>query len=351
MDSSSKRKQGSRRPALLAEGLEERRLLSGRVLDFKFVYHGRAADVGTPTSSPSHPNVTQALAQRAALRFAAAAKAELSREALISARHLGSHARTTGATASPNMPVSTTGTMAPISDPSGPSTPSPTTPTPAGTASATPAAVTTPPSVPGTTTPTTTATPVATTVNPGGPMLQVTSGTMQVSQAATLQLWTDEQGVQAKSGATPDMATAIANDIKALSSQVRTAPGQSQLTTLESDLAAAGVTPTAAQLTTIQADYLAMLTSTGVTSTSLITQTFNDIETYVSAAGVTASDLAMLAADLKAAGLPPNTVMPGDLSTTLPDLLVPTSTAPGQVVFRVPPTNMPTNTTVWTATT
>jgi hypothetical protein len=174
---------------------------------------------------------------------------------------------------------------------------------------------------------------------------------VQGNPSATSQLWIDEQGIQAKSQATPAMATAIANDINQLSSLVRTAPGQSQLQTLESDLTAAGATPTTAQLTTIQADYLAMLTSTGVTNTTLITQTFNDIETYVSAAGVTAADLATLAADLNAAGLPPGTTMPGTLSSTLPNLLTPTVTTQGQVAFLVPPTNMPTTVTVWTATT
>jgi hypothetical protein len=362
MDSSSKRKQGSRRPALLAEGLEERRLLSGRALDFKFVNHGRAADVGTTASSQSHSNVTQAIAQRAALRFAAAAKAELSRMALLATKHLAGHAPATMPTASPNMPVSPTSTSAPVTSPPSSPTAPPTTTTTAGAisttstpaASASPVAAAIPvPILP----PSTTAVPVvATPVNPGGPMMPVTSTPAILTpppvqgNTATFQLWTDEQAIQAKSQATPAMATAIANDIQALSSQIRTVPGQSQLQALGSELTATGVTPATAQLSTLQTDYKAMLTSMGITNTALITQTFNDIETYVSAAGVTAADLATLAADLKAAGLPPGTTMPGTLSCTLPALLTPTVTTQGQVQFLVPPTNMPTTVTVWTAT-
>jgi hypothetical protein len=364
MDSLSKRKQGSRRPALLAEGLEERRLLSGRALDFKFVNQGRAADVGTPAPSQSHLSVTKAaIAQRAALRFAAAAKAELSREALLATKHLAGHAPTTVATASPNMPVSPTSTSAPVTSPPTSPTAPPTTPTTAGTISTTigtaapsapPVAAAIPvPLAP----PTTTSVPaVAAQITSSGPMIPVASTPALVTtpvqgNPATFQLWTDEQAIQAKSHATADMATAIANDINALSAQVRTAPGQAQIQALGSELTATGVTPATAQLSTLQTDYTAMLTSAGVTNTTLITQTFNDIETYVSAAGVTAADLATLAADLQAAGLPPGTTMPGTLSSTLPALLTPTVSTQGQVVFLVPPTNMPTTVTVWTATT
>jgi hypothetical protein len=339
MDSSSKRKQGSRQAAPQAEGLEERRLLSGRVLDFKFVYHGKAAEVGTPTSAHAHPNATKAIAQRAALRFAAAS-AEASKAALLAAKHPAIHALGTAANSSSTTSTTTSATNPP-SSPTAPTT----TPTPAGatTTSATIVPVSSPPTP--TPTPPPPPAPVVTAVAQSGTMLPAGSA------AAMTQLWSDEQAIQAKSHATVDMVNAISKDIQTLATEVRIAPGQSQLQTLGSDLtAAASATPTTGQLTAIQVDYTAMLNSMGVTDSVLIAKTFNDVETYVSATGITAADIATLAADLTAAGLPANTTMPGDLSCTLPGLLIPTAPAPGQVVFRIPPTNMPTNVTSWTST-
>ncbi len=107
-----------------------------------------------------------------------------------------------------------------------------------------------------------------------------------------------------KSQVTPALQAALTNDLQAIGKAATTAPDQTKVLPLESDIQTlAGTMPTAAQLTTLQADFTAAVNNEGVTDATKVTQTFTDLNALIAATNVTATDITTLTGDLKAAGL------------------------------------------------
>ncbi len=122
--------------------------------------------------------------------------------------------------------------------------------------------------------------------------------------AAIQQYQTDVKSIYDKSQVTPALQSALTNDLQAISKAATTAPDQTKVLALQSDLQTlAGSLPTTAQLTTLQADFTAAVNSEGVTNTTQINQTFADLNALIAATNVTATDITTLTNDLKAAGL------------------------------------------------
>ena len=133
----------------------------------------------------------------------------------------------------------------------------------------------------------------------------------QAQVAAFTQLTTDAQAIHDKSTVTPVMLAAVRNDFTAIEKDATTAPDATKLSALQADLKAnAGAIPTDVQKAQTQADFKAVVLSEGVTDTALIDKTIADTNVIVVASNVNADDLAKLAADRTAAGLPAGTGMP-----------------------------------------
>jgi hypothetical protein len=121
---------------------------------------------------------------------------------------------------------------------------------------------------------------------------------------ALQQYQTDVKTIYDKSQVTPALQAALTNDLQAIRSAATTAPDQTKVLALQSDLSSLGGTlPTSAQLATLQTDFAAVATSEGVTDASKVTQTFTDLNALIAATNVTATDVTTLTNDLKAAGL------------------------------------------------
>jgi hypothetical protein len=133
---------------------------------------------------------------------------------------------------------------------------------------------------------------------------QGTSGTTTPPtqlQTDLKKLQTDLQAINDKSQVTPALLAAVRNDAQKIQSEATTAPSQTTLSTLESDVKALnGQLPTSAQTTQLDSDFTAVVQSEGVTDSSLISQTISDIAAVVAATNITSSDLSTIAADQKA---------------------------------------------------
>jgi hypothetical protein len=133
---------------------------------------------------------------------------------------------------------------------------------------------------------------------------QGTSGTTTAPtqlQTDMKKLQTDLQAINDKSQVTPALIAAVRNDTQKIQSEATTAPDQTKLSTLESDVQALnGQLPTDAQKTQLESDFTAVVQSEGVSDSTLISQTISDIEAVVAATNVTSADMATIAADRKA---------------------------------------------------
>jgi hypothetical protein len=365
---SSKRKQGSRRVAPTAEGLEDRQLLSRAALDLRNAIHHKPLHVYTPpvvhhaavghghprivarathghagmtwaryvatpppNVAPSSPTATGTTPTTIPVSPAAAPAVP------VAAPASSAHPVTITTPATPTTPVTTAATSTPATPaPSTPTTPvppvvitpvavAPTPPAPAIPTPATPAVPSTPAPPPAaTTTPT----------SPSAPSLTFTSWPAQLSTVTTLV--GDEATILNRSHVTPQMRSALSTDIASLSKDLKTSPSQTQMATLKADLAAAGAAPTQAQLGALGTDYAAVLGSAGVTDSALIQKTFGDLQTFVNALGVKPSDTSRLTSDLQAAGFPATTPLPGDLGVTYANMLMPVVNAQGQAQLATP---------------
>jgi hypothetical protein len=130
-----------------------------------------------------------------------------------------------------------------------------------------------------------------------------TSATPSPVGTAIKQLKTDEQAIADKSQVTPALQAALRTDLQTLNKAATTAPDSTKLLALNSDLQSlAGTLPTSDQLTTLQTDFTAVVNSQGVTDSATITKTFTDLNALITATNIGASDITTLTTDLKAAG-------------------------------------------------
>jgi hypothetical protein len=154
--------------------------------------------------------------------------------------------------------------------------------------------------------------------NPGGPMMGLgqgsTVGTVTVDSSGTSttdpratalkQYMTDVQSIADKSQVTPALQAALRNDLQALAKDATTAPDETKVLALESDVQTlAGTLPTSDALATLQSDFAAAVASEGVTDTATIAKAGTDLDALIAAKGITSDDVATLTKDLKAAGM------------------------------------------------
>lgn len=111
-------------------------------------------------------------------------------------------------------------------------------------------------------------------------------------------LQTDIHDILAKSQVTVAQTVALQDDFKAIDKAATTAASQDALKAFQDDVKAIGDSlPTDDQKAKLVSDFTALVNSRGVTDQTLIDKTVADAEAIVAASGVTADDLAKLAAD------------------------------------------------------
>jgi hypothetical protein len=135
---------------------------------------------------------------------------------------------------------------------------------------------------------------------------------------ALKQYQADVQKIADGSQVTPALESALTTDLQTLNKAATTAPDQTKILALESDLKTfAGSVPTSDQLATLQTDFTAVVNSEGVTDQTTISQTFTDLNALIAATNITTADITTLTADLKAAGMSTNAPLGSQLGVNL----------------------------------
>ncbi|HEY2159396.1 MAG TPA: hypothetical protein VGH33_27470 [Isosphaeraceae bacterium] len=154
---------------------------------------------------------------------------------------------------------------------------------------------------------------------------------------ALKQYQTDVQKIADSSQVTPALESALTTDLQTLNKAATTAPDQTKVLALESDLKTfAGSVPTSDQLATLQTDFTAVVNSEGVTDQTTISKTFTDLGALITATNISTADVTTLTADLKAAGMSTNAPLGSQLGVNL-DVLT--------TAINAKPTTAPTSTT------
>ena len=146
---------------------------------------------------------------------------------------------------------------------------------------------------------TTTTTAPADATTPAKPQQPPVDNTQLKTDLTKLQ--TDVHDILAKSQVTVAQTVALQDDFKAIDKAATTAASQDALKAFQDDVKAIGDSlPTDDQKAKLVSDFTALVKSRGVTDQTLIDKTVADAEAIVAASGVTADDLAKLAADRQA---------------------------------------------------
>ena len=114
------------------------------------------------------------------------------------------------------------------------------------------------------------------------------------------QLQSDMQTIYDKSQVTPALLSAVRNDIQGLQKESTSAPSQSSLSTLETDLEALNGATTDFTQGTLNTDLTAVLTSAGVNDATLEATLASDLNAVATAMNVTSTDVSTIESDVKA---------------------------------------------------
>jgi hypothetical protein len=110
----------------------------------------------------------------------------------------------------------------------------------------------------------------------------------------------DSQAILDKSQVTPAMLATLRNDIDTISAAAKSAPNLDKVKAFEANLVSLAETfPTSAQLSSLQNDFEAVVSSEGVTDPMLVPKVFTDLNTVIVASQITAEDINMLKSDIK----------------------------------------------------